>query len=54
VIDIPGVGRLTLYEVQQGPNSVVVRMVHLQVFQDNPEIPLGTDVVLGYAKVAIR
>lgn len=54
VIDIPGVGRLTLHEVQQGPNYVIVRMVHLQVFQDNPEIPLGTDVVLGYAKVAIR
>jgi hypothetical protein len=54
VIDIPRVGKLTLYEVERGPNSVVVRMLHLQVLQDNPEFPLGTDLVLGYAKVAVR
>jgi hypothetical protein len=54
VIDIPGLGRLTLYEVTEGPNSVTVRMFHLEVLKQNPSFPLGTDVVLGYAQAAVR
>jgi len=54
VIDIPGLGKATLYEVTQGPNFVIVRMFHLEVLEDNPDIPIGTDVVLGYAKVSIH
>jgi hypothetical protein len=29
-------------------------MFHLQVLEDNPDIPIGTDVVLGYAKVSVH
>jgi hypothetical protein len=54
VIDVPGLGKITLYQVVKGRNFVIVRMFHLEVLQDNPDIPLGTDVVLGYAKVSIR
>jgi len=54
VIDIPGLGKLTLYEVTKATHFVIVRMFHLQVLQDNPDIPLGTDVVLGYTKVSVH
>ncbi len=54
VIEIPGLGKVTLYEVTQARNFVIVRMFHLQVLQDNPDIPIGTDVVLGYAKVSVH
>ena len=37
-----------------GTNFVIVRMFHLEVLEDNPDIPLGTDVVLGYAKVSVH
>jgi hypothetical protein len=54
VIEIPGLGKITLYQVIKGRNFVIVRMFHLQVLEDNPDIPLGTNVVLGYAKVSVR
>jgi len=54
VIEIPGLGKVTLYEVTRARNFVIVRMFHLQVLQDNPDIPIGTDVVLGYAKVSVH
>jgi len=54
VVDIPGLGKATLYQVIKDRNFVIVRMFHLQVLQDNPDIPIGTDVVLGYAKVSVH
>jgi len=54
VVEIPGLGKATLYEVTTGRNFVIVRMLHLQVLEDNPDIPIGTDVVLGYAKVSVH
>jgi hypothetical protein len=54
VIQVPGLGKLTLYEVTRGKNFVIVRELHLQVLHDNPDIPLGTDVTLGYAKVSVH
>jgi hypothetical protein len=54
VIQVPGLGKVTLYEVTKGPNFVIVRMFHLEVLKDNPDIPIGTDVVLGYAKVSVH
>ncbi len=53
VIEIPGLGKLTLYQVTKGRNFVIVRELHLQVLEDNPNIPIGTDVTLGYAKVSV-
>jgi len=54
VIEVPGLGKITLYEVTKDKHFVIVRMFHLQVLQDNPDIPLGTNVVLGYAKVSVH
>jgi hypothetical protein len=54
VIEVPGLGKVTLYEVTKAKHFTIVRMFHLQVLQDNPDIPIGTDVVLGYAKVSVH
>jgi hypothetical protein len=54
VIDIPGLGKLTLFEVTRGANFVIVRELHLRVLHDNPDIPVGTDITVGYAKASIH
>ena len=54
VIQIPNLGRVTLYQVTKVGGFVEVVMFHLEVLKDNPDFPLGTDLVLGYSRVGVR
>ncbi len=53
-VDVPGPGHLTLFErhasVTATQASVKVRMLHLMVSANSLGIPVGTDVVVGYAE----
>ncbi|HEX9377321.1 MAG TPA: choice-of-anchor P family protein [Actinomycetota bacterium] len=54
VIEIPNLGRVILYEVTKGKHFAIVRMFHLKVLEDNPDFPVGTDLVLGYSKISVH